>query len=61
MVDREQKLLDAIRELNVSTCSQGRPKEPPQPDTQVAALTTQVAALQQEVAVLPATVKICTL
>ncbi|KAJ9065589.1 hypothetical protein DSO57_1017855 [Entomophthora muscae] len=45
MVDRKQKLWDAIRELHASTCSQERPKEPHQPDPQVAALTAQVVTL----------------
>ena len=51
-MDREQKIWDAVYKLRTSTCRQGRPSDPPQPDPQVLVLTTQVAELQQEIAAL---------
>ncbi|KAJ9066770.1 hypothetical protein DSO57_1006381 [Entomophthora muscae] len=52
LMDREQRLWDAIQELRASTCSQDCPAKAPQPNPQVLALMAQVAKLQQEVAAL---------
>lgn len=50
LMDRDQKPWDAIQELHVSTCSQGLPADPLQPEPHVIVLTAQAAELQQEVA-----------